>query len=65
MCSSSLAAKVLAPRKDKEAISSRLLKMSSIPPNELIKVLAVTSPTPGMPGILSELSPFNAKKSII
>ena len=38
---------------------------SSIEPNCFINFLAVLSPTPGRPGILSTESPFIAKKSII
>ena len=39
--------------------------MDSIDPMEFKTSFAVTSPTFGMPGILSEESPFRAKKSTI
>ena len=44
--------------------SDVFFKSSSIEPNCFINFLAVLSPTPGSPGILSTESPFIAKKSI-
>ena len=37
---------------------------ASIPPNCFISVTAVYSPTPGQPGMLSELSPISPSRSI-
>ncbi|CSI34698.1 Uncharacterised protein [Vibrio cholerae] len=59
--SSSFCAMVFEPRKPKAAILSRLAYSASKPPIPCKSAVAVFSPTPGTPGMLSTLSPIKAR----
>ena len=56
-----LGAKVLAPLNSNEAILSVCLKISSTPPISFKRQIAVFTPAPFIPGMLSESSPFKAR----
>ena len=58
-------ANVFEPRKFRDAILFRFSKIESMLPIFCKSDKAVFSPMPGMPGMLSDLSPVNASKSII
>ncbi|MNC08699.1 hypothetical protein D3C75_562960 [compost metagenome] len=56
---------VFAPRKVNSAIFSGLAYSVSSPPKPCSSACAVFSPTPGTPGMLSDESPINARKSMM
>ena len=56
---------VFAPLNDSVGILSRFFSISLIGPISFNKETAVLSPQPAIPGMLSEESPFKAKKSMI
>ncbi len=54
---------VFAPRSFSAATRDRLPYRSSSDSNSFMSEAAVFGPTPGTPGMLSQVSPVNARKS--